>query len=60
MLRLLNHYCTVTGIAGEKATFSVGNDFYYLEEDSKYILRPEFFESLYIMHESKIYLTSCV
>jgi len=60
MLRLLNNYCTVTGIAGEKATFSVGNDFYYREEDSKYILRPEFFESLYIMHESKIYLTSCV
>jgi len=42
---------SVTGIAGEKATFSVGNDFYYREEDSKYILRPEFFESLYIMHE---------
>ena len=44
----------VTGLAGDVARFRDEVDFVYLDDDAKYVLRPETIESLYILYEGKI------
>lgn len=43
----------VTGLAGENVIFHDGVDFVYKDDDSRFALRPETVESLFILHESK-------